>query len=219
LPLDADLLHDLPLSRLRQSFESVPVSFARPSALLVGTILLALAAVMGACGGDAPSPQPEGAALDLAATPDTMTIDHILRTDARFSTLVAALDTTGLDSTLASAGPFTLFAPPDRAFAALPSGTVPALLGEEQDQLRRILTHHVIDGDVALSALSDAVPLITLAGDTLQVQVTDSVTTVGVTRLLDGDVEGANGRIHVIDGVLRPPPEQDGSGEGAAGGP
>ena len=174
---------------------------------------------MGACGENASSPQPDGAALDLAATPDTMTIDRILRTDDRFSTLVTALDSTGLDSLLASEGAFTLFAPPDSAFAALPAGTVPALLGEEQDQLRRILTHHVVDGEVSLESLADPSPLITLAGDTLQVQATDSVTTIGATRILDGDVEGANGRIHVIDGVLRPPPEQEGPSGNAAGGP
>ena len=161
------------------------------------------------CGGGDSSPEPDGPDFALSATPDSMTIDRILRTDARFSTLVTALDSAGLDSTLASEGPFTLFASPDSAFDALPAGTVPALLTEQQDQLRRILVHHVIPAQVALEALSDRSTLITLAGDSLQVQVTDSTTTVGATRILGGDVQGANGRIHVIDGVLRPPPEDE----------
>jgi len=159
------------------------------------------------CGGNESAPEPAGADFALAAAPDSMTIDRILRTDARFSTLVAALDSASLDSTLASEGPFTLFAPPDSAFDALPAGTVPALLTEQQDQLRRILVHHVIPAEVALDALSDRSTLITLAEDTLQVRVTDSTTTVGATRILSEDVQGANGRILVIDGVLRPPPE------------
>jgi len=146
-----------------------------------------------------------------------MTVDRILRTDDRFSTLVAALDSVGLDSTLALDGPYTLFAPPDTAFAALPPGTMPALFTEEQDQLRRILTHHVVDGSIPLSALTDTAALITLAGDTLQVRATDSTRKVGATGVLDGDVQGVNGRIHVIDGVLRPPPGADESPAGPEG--
>jgi len=175
--------------------------------------------VLAGCGGNDSAPEPNGADIDLAAIPDTMTVDRILRTDDRFSTLVAALDSVELDSTLASDGPYTLFAPPDSAFEALPAGTVPALLSEEQAQLRRILTHHVVAGSIPLATLTDTSALITLAGDTLQVRATDSTRKVGATGVLDGDVQGANGRIHVIDGVLRPPAEEPTGGTAGPEGP
>jgi uncharacterized surface protein with fasciclin (FAS1) repeats len=122
---------------------------------------------------------------------------------------VQALDSTGLDSVLSTAGPYTLLAPPDTAFDALPQGTVPVLLTERQDRLRAILAHHVVDGRVPLRTGTDTLVVTTLGGDTLRVQGGDSARVVGAARILDGDVEAANGLIHVIDAVLRPPPPDD----------
>lgn len=140
----------------------------------------------------------------LAGIPDSMTIDRVLRTDDRFSTLVAALDSTGLDSTLASDGPYTLLAPPDTAFAALPEGTMDVLLAERPDRLRTILAHHVVEGRVEAATLADAAPLVTLSGDSLRVR-RDSVLTIGPAEVVDDDVAVANGLIHVLDRVLPPP--------------
>jgi uncharacterized surface protein with fasciclin (FAS1) repeats len=134
-----------------------------------------------------------------------MTVDRVLRTDARFSTLAAGLDSTGLDSTLASDGPYTLFAPPNSAFEALPEGTLPVLLTDRLDRLRTILAHHVVASRVSLSTIVDTTTLMTLTGDSLRISPSDSTLTVGNARVLENDIETANGLIHVIDAVLRPP--------------
>ena len=103
-------------------------------------------------------PPPDDAAADVAAT---------LEADGRFTTLLGALAATGLDTTLAEGGPYTLFAPTDDAFAALPEGALDALSG---DDLRTLLLYHVVEGDVA--AASDE-PVATLAGPTLDLADVD----------------------------------------------
>jgi uncharacterized surface protein with fasciclin (FAS1) repeats len=138
-----------------------------------------------------------------------MTVNRVLRTDSRFATLVAGLDSTGLDSILAGSGPYTLFAPPDSAFSALPAGTVPLLMTEEVSRLRAILAHHVVEGRVSVTALSDSVVVPTLNGDSLRLYATDSSLTIGNATVLDADVEVANGLIHVVDQVLRPPSTEE----------
>ena len=146
-------------------------------------------------------------APDVTVRADSMTIDRVLRTDDRFSTLVAALDSTALDSTLAGDGPYTLFAPPNSAFAQLPDGTMAVLLSERLDQLREILAHHVVKGRVEAGRLADSTALRTLGGDSLRVR-RDSALTVGPATVVDADVPVANGLIHVLDRVL-PPPSPD----------
>lgn len=166
-------------------------------------VLILVGVVMGCSEQEAPTDT--GDRAPLAAIPDSMTIDRVLRTDERFSALVAALDSTGLDSTLASEGPYTLLAPPDTAFAALPEGTMEVLLTERPDRLRTILAHHVVEGRVGAADLPDASSLVTLSGDSLRVR-RDSVLTVGPATVVDDDVAVANGLIHVLDRVLPPPP-------------
>ncbi|MFB6249682.1 MAG: fasciclin domain-containing protein [Salinibacter sp.] len=183
--------------------------------LLAALPFIVFASLLAGCGsGEAPD-EATRSPVELAGVPDSMTTDRVLRTDRRFSTLVRALDSTGLDSVLATEGPYTLFAPPDTAFAALPRGTVPALLAKRQDRLRTILAHHVVEGRVPLRALADTSVLTTLGGDTVRVQGGDSIR-VGTARVLDGDVETANGLIHVIDAVLRPPSSNGGDQTGTA---
>lgn len=194
----------------------------RQTGLSLGLAFVVLAALLAGCGsGEAPddASQPP---VERTGIPDSMTIDRVLRTDRRFSTLVRALDSTGLDSVLSSEGPYTLFAPPDTAFAALPRGTVPILLTERPDRLRTILARHVVEERVPLRAGGDPSILTTLGGDTLRVRWGDSVRVAGTARVVDGDVEAANGLIHVIDAVLRPPAPDDAGRAGAvtnAGGP
>jgi uncharacterized surface protein with fasciclin (FAS1) repeats len=122
-----------------------------------------------------------------------------------FNTLVAAVQAAGLDGTLADGGPFTVFAPTDDAFAALPAGLVDCLLlPESSDALTAILTYHVVDGMVMSTDLTDG-PVTTLQGEDITVDLTDGVTLNGSVNVVAADVEASNGVIHVIDGVLVPP--------------
>jgi uncharacterized surface protein with fasciclin (FAS1) repeats len=171
-------------------------------------LLIGLATLLGGCGEREPT-EAAGDARDVTVTANTMTVDRVLRTDDRFSTLVATLDSTDLDSTLASEGPYTLFAPPNAAFEALPEGTLEVLLADRTGRLSTILTHHVVDGHVSTTDLAGTTALRTLSGDSLRIR-RDSALTVGAATVVEGDIPGANGVIHVIDRVLRPPaPDQE----------
>ena len=123
-----------------------------------------------------------------------------------FSTLVAAVQAAGLEETLRSEGPFTVFAPTDDAFAALPEGAVENLLKEEnKDDLVAVLTYHVVAGktkskDLAGKTLSVA----TVNGAEVAIDGTDGVT-VGEANVVKADIYTSNGVIHVIDKVLMPP--------------
>lgn len=122
-----------------------------------------------------------------------------------FSTLVAAVTAAGLVDTLKGAGPFTVFAPTDEAFAALPAGTVEDLVKpENKDKLTAILTLHVLSGavhaaDIAGKTLSPA----SVNGEALSVDGTDGVTVNGA-KVVTADIACTNGVIHVIDTVLLP---------------
>ena len=122
-----------------------------------------------------------------------------------FGTLVAAVQAAGLVETLKGEGPFTVFAPTDAAFAALPEGTVENLLKpENKDQLVAVLTYHVLSGkvmsgDIAGKELSAA----TVQGSELDIDATDGVTVDGA-NVVTADIETSNGVIHVVDAVLLP---------------
>jgi len=169
------------------------------------TVLVFVGVIGGGCGHESSREAPDRDTASVTPTPDTMTVERVLRTDDRFSTLVAGLDSTGLDSILSGSGPYTLFAPPDSAFSALPTGTVPLLMTEEVSRLRAVLAHHVVEGQVQMTALTDSAVFPTLNGDSLRLYAGDSIRAVGSATVVDGDVEVANGLIHVIDRVLRPP--------------
>jgi uncharacterized surface protein with fasciclin (FAS1) repeats len=112
----------------------------------------------------------------------------------------------GLEETLRGPGPFTVFAPTDDAFAALPPGTVDSLLLEENvEQLRSILTYHVVPG-TALSETLDGQrgQLTTVQGGTLLVDGTGDGVTVNGVSVITPDVTASNGVIHVVDQVLLP---------------
>ena len=122
-----------------------------------------------------------------------------------FSTLVAAVTAADLAETLSSEGPFTVFAPVDDAFAALPEGTVEALL-EDIPTLTGILTYHVVAGNVMstdLAAGCNDVP--TVNGAMVTICAGDGSVTVGGANVIAADVEASNGVIHVIDAVILPP--------------
>ena len=123
-----------------------------------------------------------------------------------FNTLVAAVEAAGLVETLKGEGPFTVFAPTDEAFAALPEGTVQSLLQpENRDQLVAILTYHVVPGTVMSSdAAGQAVELETVEGGTVAVDGTGGGVTVDGANVVAADIEADNGVIHVIDQVIMP---------------
>lgn len=121
-----------------------------------------------------------------------------------FTTLVAAVQAAGLVDTLSGEGPFTVFAPTDEAFAALPDGLVEALLEEENlDILVQILTYHVVAGAVFSSDVTTG-DVASVEGSTIAVEVTDAGVTVNGANVTAVDIEASNGVIHVIDQVILP---------------
>jgi len=121
-----------------------------------------------------------------------------------FTTLAAALGAAGLVETLQGEGPFTVFAPTDDAFAALPAGVVDALLLESnRDALVQVLTYHVVAGAVA-SADVVAGDVASLEGSPITVTIADGVVLNGSAHVVTADVAASNGVIHIIDAVIVP---------------
>ena len=129
-----------------------------------------------------------------------------------FTTLVTAVQAAGLEETLRGPGPFTVFAPTDDAFAALPAGTVDTLLADPTGDLADILTYHVVDGAVMAADVAglDGQDVATVNGATFTVEVGDdggvSLTDAAgnTVTVVQTDIAASNGVIHVIDGVLLP---------------
>ena len=123
----------------------------------------------------------------------------------QFNTLVAAVEAADLVSTLKGDGPFTVFAPTDEAFAALPEGTVENLLKpENKDQLISVLTYHVVAGKIMSSDIAGTTAMVeSVQGSELDVNATDGVKVDGAT-VVTADIETDNGVIHVIDRVVLP---------------
>ena len=120
-----------------------------------------------------------------------------------FTTLIAAVQAAGLEDTLRGEGPFTVFAPTDEAFAALPEGTIEGLLADPE-ALAAILTYHVVAGKVMSSDLSDGMMAATVNGGEIAIMTTDGVM-VNDANVVTADIETSNGVIHVIDKVILPP--------------
>ena len=122
-----------------------------------------------------------------------------------FKTLAAALKAAGLVDALKGAGPFTVFAPTDDAFAKLPAGTVETLLKpENKDQLIAVLTYHVVKGKVPASQVVGLTGATTLNGQRVDIKVSDGKVTVDSANVVKTDIDCSNGIIHVIDSVLLP---------------
>jgi uncharacterized surface protein with fasciclin (FAS1) repeats len=122
-----------------------------------------------------------------------------------FKTLVAAVTAAELVETLSGAGPFTVFAPLDEAFAALPAGTVESLvLPENKAQLQGILTYHVVAGQVMSTDLTDGMVAATVNGANITIHLTDGKVFVNDAEVVMADVATDNGVIHVINKVIMP---------------
>jgi len=187
------------------------------------TFFLTLALLLAACAGAEPTPTP---APEPTAVPteesveeettndeemaeeeiESNTIVDIAVADGRFSTLVAALEAAGLAETLAGEGQFTVFAPTDDAFAALPEGTVTSLLEDPEGALTDVLLYHVVDGAVMAETVVTLDAATTLQGEDVTITVEDGNVFLNESiQVTTTDIEADNGVIHIIDGVLTPP--------------
>ena len=156
------------------------------AALIVGAMTFA------ACGSDGNDAAPVETEVAVG------TIVDVAVANGSFDTLVAAVIAADLAETLSSPGPFTVFAPTDDAFAALPAGLVDALLlPENKDTLVKILTYHVVSGEVMAADVTDG-DVGTVEGQTVALSTADGVTVNGANAT-------SNGVIHAIDAVLLPP--------------
>jgi uncharacterized surface protein with fasciclin (FAS1) repeats len=160
--------------------------------------------------------QPQGQTKPMApstspsmnSTTTSGSVVEVAASNGSFKTLTAALQAAGLDQTLASGGPYTIFAPTDEAFAALPKGVVEELLKpENRDTLVKILTYHVVSGEQTSKTLKSGEAK-TLEGTPVAVKVTASGVMVNDAKVIQPDIEASNGIIHVIDKVMLPPTNQ-----------
>jgi len=135
--------------------------------------------------------------------------DSIVGTAAKagsFNTLLTAAKHAGLADLLDQDGPFTVFAPTDEAFAKLPEGTVASLLKpENREQLKAILTYHVVPGRVHSDQVLETGRATTAHGGTITIALRDGAAYANDARILSTDIDASNGVIHVIDTVILPP--------------
>jgi uncharacterized surface protein with fasciclin (FAS1) repeats len=172
--------------------------------------LLAGAALVGfPLSADAGASCPEGADKSASATLMAKskkaqgTIVDVASGQSSFKTLTSLLKTAGLVETLQGTGPFTVFAPTDEAFAALPQATLADLQKpENRDKLRQILTYHVVPGKVTANQIKPG-PVNTVEGQAVTLSTAGGVK-VNNAKVVKADVMTSNGVIHVIDQVLLP---------------
>ena len=139
----------------------------------------------------------------MAQEPMEQDIVAVASGDERFSTLVTALTEAGLVETLQGEGPFTVFAPTNDAFAALPEGTLEGLL-EDIPVLTQVLLYHVVPGKVMAADVVNLDSADTVQGTALTISVEDGKVMVDNAEVIITDIPASNGVIHVIDGVLIP---------------
>lgn len=146
-----------------------------------------------------------GVLLPPAADIEINSIVDVLALDGRFTTLIAAVQAAGLADALTTGGPFTLFAPTDDAFAALPPGTVESLV-TNVPALQNILLYHVLGKEVPAVKLLGRHSITTLQGETVSTSVNRGGLLINDSQVVNPNVKAPNGIIHVIDAVLLPPP-------------
>jgi uncharacterized surface protein with fasciclin (FAS1) repeats len=145
------------------------------------------------------------AAITAAAQGPARNIVETAVAAGSFKTLAKALEAAGLVNTLKGAGPFTVFAPTDEAFAKLPAGTIENLLKpENKATLQRVLTYHVVSGKIMAADVAKVQSAKAVSGDTISVNVSDGVVRVDNARVTATDVQASNGVIHIIDSVILP---------------
>ncbi len=143
--------------------------------------------------------------INAVLLPSNTVVDVIVGS-ADHNTLEAAVGAAGLVNTLNGAGPFTVFAPTDAAFSALPDGTVETLLQNPQGALTNILLNHVVGANALSSGLNDGQSIVTLNnGKTVKVTINNDGVFIDDAQVTLADIETDNGVVHVIDAVLLPP--------------
>jgi len=162
-------------------------------------LALAAALTLSACGSDS-----DNATDSMADQESVGTIVDVAVGAGNFTTLVAAVTAADLVETLSGTGPFTVFAPTDEAFAALPAGVLDALLlPENKAVLAQILTYHVVSGTVMAADVTDG-DVATVEGQNITLSTASGVTVNGA-NVVAADVLASNGVIHAIDAVILPP--------------
>jgi len=137
---------------------------------------------------------------------ESSTIADVVASNEDFSTLLAALEAAGLTETLAGAGDFTVFAPTNEAFAALPAGTLDTLLADPQGQLSQILLYHVVGSRAAAADVVNLSSVDTLQGSPITIEVVNGGVVLNDSVMVtQTDIMASNGVIHVINAVLLPP--------------
>jgi uncharacterized surface protein with fasciclin (FAS1) repeats len=177
---------------------------------------LALAMTLVACSSDddaaSTTPSTTAASTPSATAPAAATGDivAVASSNPEFSTLVTAIQAAGLVTTLQGPGPFTVFAPTNAAFAALPAGVLDKLVQpQNKEALTTVLTYHAVAGDLTSSQLTNG-PLTTAEGSPVTIGVNGTAVTVTDStgtpaNVIAADVDATNGVIHAIDKVLLPP--------------
>lgn len=177
-------------------------------------VLLGTALFLGSCTNSTSTDTPAPAADAPAGGGQEVVQDDVSQKDVvkvavgspDHTTLVAALKQAELVTSLANAGPFTVFAPTNAAFEKLPAGTVDGLMKDDKKaDLQNILQYHVTTSALDLKFLTDGMTLGMVNGDNLTITVKDGKTILNGSATIIGSVRGSNGWVHVIDGVLLPP--------------
>jgi uncharacterized surface protein with fasciclin (FAS1) repeats len=165
----------------------------------LGLIASSTSAHCGACGAD----KKDDHAEHTSSKTEVISIIETANNAGSFKTLLAALEAAGLSKALSGEGPFTVFAPTDEAFAALPEGTIDALL-KDKEKLASILTYHVLEGAVKSDMVVKVDKAKTLNGKSVSVNVTKNKVMVDNAEVITTDIICSNGVIHVIDAVIIP---------------
>jgi transforming growth factor-beta-induced protein len=139
----------------------------------------------------------------MNSTTPTNDIVETAKADGSFSTLITALEAANLVDTLKGTGPFTVFAPTDAAFNALPTGLLNEILANNT-ALTQVLTYHVVSGKLTAHDVASQTSVATLQGESLPITTTEGTTKIGTATITQTDIECSNGVIHVIDAVLIP---------------
>lgn len=189
------------------------------AATALGAILMPIVA---ACGGqptaEAPTqPAPEATTAPAAPAPDVQgspapgtqanagNVTDLIGSNPSLSTLSSVINEADLSNTLGEGGPYTVFAPSDQAFAALPAETRERLLREEnRPLLRQILTYHVVPGSLTANQLQPG-QVQTQAGNSVNVQVDGQQVRVNEARVIQPDLQASNGVVHIVDRIILPP--------------
>lgn len=172
--------------------------------LLMIAVITSAGFAIAACGDDeetttttaAPTTTTEMAMVDIVDTAVAA---------GNFTTLASLLETAGLVETLKGPNPFTVFAPTDDAFAAVPQETLDALAADPEGALTQVLTYHVVPGKVMAAAVTDGLEAETVEGSMVTFTVSDDGVMINDANIVQTDIEASNGVIHVIDAVILPP--------------